>query len=68
MFFLCNIPLGNVSRKKMLLKFENIKGDESNIDDDKNIQKLCQIRLLGLLLFHIPGGCIQVLLKVHSKV
>ena len=52
----------------MLLKFENIKADEWSTDDDKNIQKLCQIRLLGFLIFHIPGGCIQVLLKVHSKV
>ena len=52
----------------MLLKFENIKGDEWSTDDDKNIQKLCQIKLLGFLIFHIPGGCIQVLLKVHSNV
>ena len=41
-------PLGGVPRKEVLLKFENLKGD-----DDKNIQKLQQIGLLGFLLFHI---------------
>ena len=46
-------PLGSVPRKKVLVKFKNIKGDEGYIDDDKNIQKLLQIGLLGCLLFHM---------------
>ena len=48
-------PLGGVLRKEMLLKFENMKGD-----DDKNNQKL---RLLGFSLFHIQRVDVQVLLN-----
>ena len=54
-------PLGKKSRKKVHLRFENIKGDEWYIDDDKNIQKLLQIRLLDFLLSLITGYGIQVL-------
>ena len=49
-------PLGGAHRKKVLLK-----GDEWYIDDDdKNILKLLEIRLLGFLLFGIQGVGIQV--------
>ena len=54
-FFGCNIQTcaetvtGGVSRKKVLLRFENVKLNKSYIDDDKNIQKLLRIRLLGFL-------------------
>ena len=44
-------PLEVVSRKKMLLKFENVKENEWYTDDDKNIQKLLQISLLLLFFF-----------------
>ena len=54
-------PLGSVPRKKMLLKFENIKGDEWYNDDGKNIQKLLRVRLLGFLQFHIQMDGMQVL-------
>ena len=41
-------PLGSVPKKMLLLKFENLKVDEWNIDDDdENIQRLQQIRLSG---------------------
>ena len=41
-------PLGGVPKKMLLLKFENLKVDEWNIDDDdENIQRLQQIRLSG---------------------
>ena len=45
----------------MFPKFENIKMDGRYIDDDKNIQKLPRMKLLGFLLFHIQGGVVQVL-------
>ena len=49
-------PLGGAHRKKVLLK-----GDEWYIDDDdKNILKLLEIRLLGFLLFGVQGVGIQV--------
>ena len=51
-------PLGGVHRKKVLLK-----GDEWYIDDDKNILKLLEIRLLGFLLFGVQGDGIQVSLS-----
>ena len=35
--------------------------DGRYIDDDKNIQKLPRIKLLGFLLFYIQGGGMQVL-------
>ena len=50
-------PLGGVPRKKELLK-----GDEWYIDD-KDIQKLLEIRLLGFLLFYIQGDGMQVSLN-----
>ena len=51
-------PLGGVHRKKVLLK-----GDEWYIDDDKNILKLLEIRLLCFLLFDVQGDGIQVSLS-----
>ena len=51
-------PLGGVHRKKVLLK-----GAEWYIDDDKNILKLLEIRLLGFLLFGVQGDGIQVSLS-----
>ena len=47
----------------MLLKFVNIKGDESYTDDDKNIQNIMWIRLLDFTLFHIKEDDIQVMLN-----
>ena len=47
----------------MLLKFVNIKGDESYTDDDKNIQNIMRIRLLDFTLFHIKEDDIQVMLN-----
>ena len=43
----------------MLLKFENINGDEWYIDD--NIQKLLRIRFLDFVLFHIKADGMQVM-------
>ena len=40
-----------------------LKGDEWYIDDDKNILKLLEIRLLGFLLFGVQGEGIQVSLS-----
>ena len=54
-------PLGDITRKLMLLKFQNIKEDEWYIDEDKNIQKLLQFRLRGLLVFLIQGSGMQIL-------
>ena len=44
----------------MLLKFENMKGNEQYIDDDKNFQKL---GLWGFLLFHVQGRGMRVLVN-----
>ena len=44
----------------MLLKIENIKGDEQYIDDDNYIVfKYIYKRLLGFLLFHIQGKVVE---------
>ena len=53
--------LGGNSRRKVLLKFENIERDEWYIDDDNNIQKLLRIKLIDSLLFHVKVDGTQVL-------
>ena len=44
----------------MVLKFENIKGDEQYVDNDKNFQKL---GFLDFLLFYVKGGGMRVLVN-----
>ena len=64
-FFGCNIQtcMGWNSHTEVFLRifvskiWKHKKGDKWNIDNDKNIQKLLRIRLLGFLLFRIPGRC-----------
>ena len=48
------------SRREVLLKFENIEGDEWYIDNDNNIQKLLRIKLIDCLLFLIKVDGMQV--------
>ena len=48
------------SRREVLLKFENIEGDEWYIDNDNNIQKLLRIKLIDCLLFLIKVDRMQV--------
>ena len=48
------------SRREVLLKFENIEGDEWYIDNDNNIQKLLRIKWIDCLLFLIKVDGMQV--------
>ena len=47
-------------RREVLLKFENIEGDEWYIDNDNNIQKLLRIKWIDCLLFLIKVDGMQV--------
>ena len=48
------------SRREVLLKFENVEGDEWYIDNDNNIQKLLRIKWIDCLLFLIKVDGMQV--------
>ena len=50
-------PLEVATRKKVLLKFENIKGDGNKMI------KIPRLRISGFLQFHIQGAGTQVLLN-----
>ena len=58
--------LEGVPRKQVLLKFENIRGDELYINDGKNIQQLLRIRLLDFFIFHIKGNDMHVFQSLRA--